>query len=127
MLVRNGSIIPFGGMEPGEPMELHYFPSLGAEFFLWEPDVEENSQYHASPTADFWRLEIESKKDRIYEWIFHHKPRAKTVVEGNQRYQEVRDRKLLKPGTWWHDTTLNNLHVMVEGGAGQDRIVNIGF
>ena len=127
MFVRNGSIIPFAGVEPGAPMELHYFPSLGAEFFLFEPELEESSQFHAGPTADFWRLEAESKKDRIYEWVIHHKPRARSVVDGENHYQEVRERKLLKPGTWWHDATAGDLHVMVEGGAGQDRIVNISF
>jgi hypothetical protein len=64
--LRNGAILP---LAEGDTMRLHYTPKLGAEFFLWESDLEEISQVHAGPSADFLRLEIESKQDRTYEWI----------------------------------------------------------
>jgi hypothetical protein len=64
--LRNGAILP---LAEGETMQLHYTPKLGAEFFLWESDLEDISQVHAGPSAEFLRLEIESKLDRKYEWI----------------------------------------------------------
>ncbi|HWR50718.1 MAG TPA: hypothetical protein VN428_06405, partial [Bryobacteraceae bacterium] len=48
VFVRNGMLLPLSG----KPLELHYFPRLGAEFFLWEPDLDYISQFHASPTVD---------------------------------------------------------------------------
>ncbi len=69
IFARNGSIVP---VQHQNVLELHYFPKLGAEFFLYEPDVNEYSQAHASQAADFWRLEIESKVARTYEWVLHH-------------------------------------------------------
>lgn len=64
--LRNGAILP---VAEGNTMRLHYTPKLGAEFFLWESDLEDISQVHAGPSADFLRLEIESKLDRTYEWV----------------------------------------------------------
>ena len=125
ILARNGSIIPFANEDA--PMELHYFPSLAAEFFLWEPDLEEISQFHAGPSADYWRIETESKIGRTYEWILHHKGRPAEVSEGEAAYTEVTARTMLKPGTWFYDASRGNVHVMVEGGAGQDRIINLRF
>lgn len=68
LFARNGSIIP---LAEGTTMALHYLPKLGAEFFIWESDLEDISQVHGGPSADFLRLEIESKKDRTYEWIVY--------------------------------------------------------
>jgi alpha-glucosidase (family GH31 glycosyl hydrolase) len=124
MFVRNGWIVPLA--EQGK-MDLHYFPSLGAEFFLWESDLNENSQFHAAPAGDFLRLEIESKKRRTYEWIVHHLKTAREVADEAATYQKVAQRALLKPGTWWHDDAQNNLHVMLRAEADSDRIVNISF
>jgi glycosyl hydrolase family 31 len=124
IFVRNGWIVPLA--EPGK-MDLHYFPSLGAEFFLWEPDLQENSQFHAAPAGDFLRVEIESKKRRTYEWILHHIKAAREVADEAAAYQKVQQREQLMPGTWWHDAAQNNLHIVVRAEAGSDRIVNISF
>jgi hypothetical protein len=117
---RNGAVLPLGAKNA---MELHYFPSLGGEFFLWESDKRDNSQFHAAPAGDFTRVEIESKVSRDYEWVIHHTGRPKEV-EG---CKAVRQRSALKPGTWWHDKARNDLHVMVRGEAGTDTIVNISY
>jgi hypothetical protein len=119
-LARNGAILPLAAKTA---MELHYFPSLGGEFFLWESERRDNSQFHAAPAGDFTRVEIESTVSRTYEWVIHHTKRP-TTVEG---CEPVRQRSGLKPGTWWHDKARNDLHVMVHAEAGADKIVNISF
>ncbi len=73
MLARNGSIVP---QAKGNVIELHYFPKLGGEFFIYEPDLGEYTQVHAAPAGDFWRLEIESKIARTYEWVVHRPGRS---------------------------------------------------
>jgi hypothetical protein len=117
---RNGAILPLAAKQA---MELHYFPSLGGEFFLWESDKRENSQFHAAPAGDFTRIEIESQVSRSYEWVIHHTNRPLDVED----CKPVRQRSSLKPGTWWHDDARNDLHVMVRAEAGSDKIVNISF
>lgn len=107
---RNGSILPLGS----EPMTLHYFPRLGGEFFVFENELQDYSQVHAAPAGDFMRLEIESRKDRRYEWILHHVDRPRTVVGDG-----IRD--------WFYDSPNGNLHVRMLGSAGQDDIVTISF
>ncbi len=122
MFVRNGWIVP---QEFSNRMELHYFPSLGAEFFLWEPDIAENSQFHAAPAGDYTRVEIESKVARIYEWILHHTKAPREVAEESGALTRVDKRDQLKPGAWWHDAAQNNLHLMVRAEAGKDLIINM--
>jgi methylated-DNA-protein-cysteine methyltransferase related protein len=122
--VRNGALLP---LATKRDMELHYFPSLGGEFFLWEPDKNENSQFHAAPAGDFTRLEIESLVPRTYEWIIHHTKKPSNVEEGGIAYSPVRQQSLLKPGNWWYDDSRENLHVVVRAEAGTDKIVNISF
>ncbi len=124
MFVRNGWIVPF---EMQSKMELHYFPALGGEFFLWEPEQGENSQFHAAPAGDFLRVEIETKVRRTYEWVLHHTKAPREVADDSAVYQEVAGREALKPGVWWHDAAQNNLHVMLRAEADTDRIVNISF
>ncbi len=124
MFVRNGWIVPLAAKDR---MELHYFPSLGAEFFLWEPELEDNSQFHAAPADDFLRVEIESKPARTYEWVLHHTKMPREVAEESGAYQRVARRDQLRPGAWWHDAAKNNLHLMLRAEAGSDRIVNISF
>jgi hypothetical protein len=119
-LARNGAVLPLASKDA---MELHYFPSLGGEFFLWESDKRDNSQFHAAPAGDFMRVEIESKISRSYEWVIHHSKRPLNVED----YKSVRQRSALQPGTWWHDRARNDLHVMVRAEAGADVIVNISF
>jgi alpha-glucosidase (family GH31 glycosyl hydrolase) len=117
---RNGAVLP---LAERNAMELHYFPSLGGEFFLWEADQRDNSQFHAAPAGEFTRVEMESKVTRTYEWVIHHTGRP-SDVEG---CTPVRQRSALKAGTWWHDKARNDLHVMVRAEAGVDKIVNISF
>jgi hypothetical protein len=117
---RNGAILPLAAKNA---MELHYFPSLGGEFFLWESDKRDNSQFHAAPAGDFMRVEIESMVSRNYEWVIHHTNRP-VSAEG---VKPVRQRAALQPGTWWHDKARNDLHIMVRAEAGRDVIVNVSF
>jgi hypothetical protein len=124
MFARNGSLFP---LAVTGKTELHYFPSLGGEFFLWEPDQADYSQFHAAPAGDFLRVEIESKATRTYEWILHHTRVPREVVESSEAYQRAPAREKLAPGAWWHDAQNNNLHVMLRAEAGSDRIVNIAF
>jgi alpha-glucosidase (family GH31 glycosyl hydrolase) len=121
---RNGAVLPLAAKTA---MELHYFPSLGGEFFLWESSLRENSQFHAAPAGDFTRVEIESKVARTYEWVIHHAKRPIDVEENSTSYKSVRQRSSLKAGTWWHDGARKDLHVMVHSEAGADKIVNISF
>jgi alpha-glucosidase (family GH31 glycosyl hydrolase) len=80
MLARNGSIVP---LARGETIELHYFAKLGGEFFIYEPELEEYTQVHAAPSADYWRLEIESKAPRTYEWIVHRAGKSSLRVRAS--------------------------------------------
>ncbi|MGD1092849.1 MAG: hypothetical protein ABSB35_12775 [Bryobacteraceae bacterium] len=124
MFVRNGWIVP---LAMKDAMELHYFPSLGAEFFIWEPDKNDISQLHAAPAGDYVRVEIETQVSRTYEWILHHTKAAREVAEESTVYRRAAQRAQLRPGMWWHDSAKNDLHVMVQAAAGSDRIVNISF
>lgn len=116
-----GSLIPLTGKQR---LELHYFPSLGGEFFVYEPSVNEYSQFHAAPSADFMRVESESKVARTCEWILHHTPKPKSVGETGKMYRET---TTLQPGTWFHNSATGNLHIVVATGAGEDHIVNMSF
>lgn len=129
MFVRNGWIVPLrdSGSPESAAMQLHYFPSLGAEFFLWEPDLQDNSQFHAAPAGDFVRVEVESKRRRTYEWILHHTKTPSSVAEDSGAYVRVDSRDKLRPGAWWHDDAQNNLHLMLRAEPETDRIVNISF
>ena len=57
------------------------FRHWAAEFFLWEPELEENSQFHAAPAGDFLRVEVESKRRRTYEWVIHHTKAPREVED----------------------------------------------
>lgn len=127
LFVKNGSLIPLSAERPGDPMELHYFPALGGEFFLAEEGLWYPTQFHASPAGDYYRLETESKKDRDYEWIVHHLPRPSKIEEGGDVYLEVGDRTMLANGCWYYDAARENLHVRQRARGGADHIVNISF
>jgi len=120
---RNGAILPLGS----SPMTLHYFPRLGGEFFLFESDLEDYSQAHAAPAGSFMRLEIESKKDRDYEWVAHHVDRPRKVVEAAAAYIESVGGAELRPRAWFYDARNRNLHIRVRAHAGGDEIVNVSF
>jgi hypothetical protein len=124
VFARNGSLWP---LAVGNRMELHYFPSLGGEFFLWEPDREDISQFHAAPAGDFMRVEIETKVDRTYEWVLHHTKAPSRVFEDSAEYTAATSPDQFHAGTWWHDAQKNDLHIMLKTEAESDRIVNIAF
>ncbi|MCU0245350.1 MAG: hypothetical protein MUC42_02180 [Bryobacter sp.] len=107
VLARNGTIVP--RQEAGF-LELHYYPKLGAEFFLWEPETEQVSQYHAAPVGDLLRLESEDKAGRTLRWVVHHVPRPVSVDRAKAwRYEH------------------GKLIVEVEALYGGDEIINIRF
>jgi hypothetical protein len=111
VFARNGAIVP---LDSAAGMALHYFPTLGAEFFLIEDG--DWTQIHAAPAADVMRLEIEGKKARNYEWVVHHVERPTQVTAGG-----------VASRTWTYDSAQKNLHVQVRVGAGEDSIVNVQF
>ena len=76
VFARNGAIIP---LDSATGMALHYYPRLAAEFFLLESDLADYSQVHAAPAADILRLEIESLKEREYQWVIHHMDKPSQV------------------------------------------------
>jgi alpha-glucosidase (family GH31 glycosyl hydrolase) len=125
MFARNGTIMPLDGLTSDEPMQLHYFPSLGAEFFLLETELSDWSQVHAAPAADIMRLEIESKVARRYEWIVHHAQKPLRVEFESDRYAEVGSHEVLRDRTWYYDAVTKSLHVRLQVDAGADAIVNL--
>jgi len=125
IFAKNGSLVPIAN---GATLELHYFPKLGSEFFLWEPERVDISQFHANPIlGDILRFESEAKIDRTCEWVAHHYGVPKTVKDAAATYTRVQERHLLKPGTWYHDRERNNLHVMSRAVANGDEIINVTF
>ena len=123
VFARNGTIIP---LDAPEGMALHYFPKLGAEFFLLE-DSGEYSQAHAAPAGDLMRLEIESKKDRPCQWVVHHIDRPSNVGFEERIYRPVEAMSALTNGNWFYDAAGRNLHIRVDAKAGADNIVNLSF
>src|SRR5262249_48619985 len=86
IFARNGSIVPLAG---SGTLELHYFPKLGAEFFIYEESAGEYTQLHAAPAADIVRLQIESKAARDYTWILHHMDGVRSVSAGDAIFTAV--------------------------------------
>jgi len=111
LFARNGSIVPLVSQAEDSRIELHYFPRLAGEFFIFETDLEDYTQVHAAPAGEYIRLEIESKKTRDYEWVVHHLDRPREVSRGQWRYDEAG----------------RNLHVRCRVEAGEDHIINISF
>ena len=122
VFARNGTIVPLDS--PGG-MALHYFPSLGGEFFLIESETGEYTQIHAAPAADAMRLEIEAKKDRDYQWVVHHVEKPTAVGFEDRTYQPAPSPLGLPDGHWFYDAAQKNLQVRVKVKAGEDRIINI--
>lgn len=129
LFARNGTIIPLAPAGKNGSTELHCYPKLGAEFFFYEPDVAEYTQAHASPSTDLYRFEMESKADRLYEWVLHHSDPPKDVsqVLPDKKFAKAGSRAELKPETWWYDPAAKNLHVLIFGPKGGDVIVNARF
>lgn len=108
---RNGTILP--QQAPGL-MELHYFPRLGAEFFLSEPDSDGITQVHAAPAGGLLRLEIESLAARSYEWVVHNvsAPRQATAIGAPEPVPN-------------YDAARRELRIKVDAPAGANVIVNV--
>lgn len=122
LFARNGSIVP---LERAGSIELHYFPRLGGEFFLFERDSADYSQMHAAPAGDILRLQIESVREREYCWVVRHLDRPARVEFEGREYAEVAGRPELRHETWFHDAASRSLYVRVRVAAGEDRIVNV--
>jgi alpha-glucosidase (family GH31 glycosyl hydrolase) len=126
MFGRNGAILPIAPLTEGQPWRLHYFPKLAAEFFVLEEDLSDYTQLHASPAVETVRLEIESLKDRDYEWVVHHTGPCKRVAQvGGAEFREGKSHAELAPGRWFHDRTLDNLHVRTQARAGEHHVVSV--
>ena len=123
VFARNGSIVPLAA----SVLELHYFPRLGAEFFLFENNRGDYSQAHAAPAGDVVRLEIESLRNREYEWVVHHQGRPQAVGFEETKLAEAGEARLLADGKWFYDAAKGNVHVRVRVRAGEDRIVNLSY
>jgi hypothetical protein len=124
VFARNGAIVPLD--QEGE-MELHYFPTLAAEFFLLESDVQEWTEVHAAPAADVMRLEIEARKLRTYQWVVHHVERPGGVGFEERRYNEAPSLARLPAGGWFWDASRKDLHIRLRAEAGEDAIVNVAW
>ncbi len=59
--------------------------------------------------------------------MLHHTGAPKVVEEETLKYDRVESRDQLRLGTWWHDASQNNLHVLLRAEAKTDRIVSISF
>jgi alpha-glucosidase (family GH31 glycosyl hydrolase) len=124
VFARNGSIVPMNG---SGTLELHYFPKLGGEFFIFEEEVQDYTQVHAAPAADVMRLQIESKVARDYTWVVHHVAPVKSVVSMGAQMNEVTTVDQLRDRTWHYDSSLQNLYVRDRAYPGQDHIINLSF
>jgi hypothetical protein len=122
VFARNGTIVPLDS--PGG-MALHYFPKLGGEFFLIEAETGEYTQIHAAPAADAMRLEIDSKKNRDYQWVVHHVDCPAAVGFEDRTYYPATSPVALPDGAWYYDAAQKNLQVRVKVKAGEDRIINL--
>jgi hypothetical protein len=120
---RNGMIVPL----QSTALELHYFPRLAAEFFLYEEQSGEYSQVHAAPAGDILRLEIESAVEREYEWVAHHTARPRRVASGEAVFAEAAQPALLGHGKWHYDDARRTLRVRVRAAPGEDRVVSVSF
>jgi alpha-glucosidase (family GH31 glycosyl hydrolase) len=127
VFVRNGAILPLAAAMTDGPMELHYFPSLAAEFFVYEEDLGDITQVHAAPATEFMRLETESLKERTYDWVVHHSRPCRKVEMGATQFVQAASRERLAPGRWFYDEASGNLYVRVRAAARGDEIVNISF
>ncbi len=112
-LAKNGSIMP---LVVNNVTELHYYPKLGGEFFFYEPEAADYSQVHAGPAADIYRVQIETKVSRKYEWVIHHMDRPKAVEQVDAG-----------PVRWRYDEAARTVRIPVDAPAHSDIIHNIVF
>lgn len=127
VFAKNGSIVPLGPAAAGGAMELHYFPKLAAEFFLYEPGEDDISQFHAAPAGDAMRLEVESRVARDYQWVVHHTGAPASVETGGAALGRVPDLKSLTAGAWYYDPAGRRLHLRLHAAPAGDHVVYISF
>src|SRR5262249_55512958 len=106
---------------------LHYFPKLGAEFYLLEPDLQQWTAIHAAPAAETIRLQIESRTARDYQWVVHHTDAPSEVGFEGQKFREAPSLAELPDGAWFYDKPQRNLHIRVKVAAGEDRVINVSY
>ena len=111
VFAKNGALVPF---ERDGFYEMHYYPKLGGEFFIYESETAQWTQLHASPAGIYLRLEAETKVSRDYEWVVHHVNAPVTVESATMH-------------TWRYDAAQRNLYVRHHAEAGVDVIVNLRF
>ena len=126
LFAKNGTIVPLGP-ESGDVLELHYFPDLGAEFFLFEEDDQDISQFHAAPAGDLMRFEIESRANRVYDWVMHDAAPCRKVDGGGVEYTQVTEPGQLSSGRWYADLSKRLLRIRVRSVAGGDEVVHVTF
>ena len=126
MFLKNGAVLPLGPLLDKGPTEIHYFPKLGGEFFIWEPDADFISQLHASPALDYYRVESETRKDRDYEWVLHHmeEPARVQMVDGPD-FARSTSLSTMGLNQWFFDTTKKELRLRLHATVGGHEIVNI--
>ena len=124
VFAHNGAIVPF---DVSGALELHYFPRLGAEFYLLEPKIAAWSVAHAAPAGDVFRLEIESKVARRYHWVVRHVEQPASVGLEERKYMAVPSEGALGDRTWYYEATRKELHVMADVGAGEDCVIHVQF
>jgi len=130
LFARNGTILPLrphSGDGREAPLELHYFPSLGAEFFLFEESEDDMSQFHAAPVGDVIRLESESRVERAYDWVVHHTPRCRKVESEEKVWARMAGPAQLAPGSWCLEPGGDAVRVRVNAVAGGDEIITLVF
>jgi len=128
IFAKNGSLIPLASPTAGGPTELHYFPRNGGEFFILEPEIGEWTQAHAGPAVDIYRVQVESKVARRYEWVIYHmtKPSKVLQIEGST-YTEVTRDGVLNPGEWRWDAAKKTVRIGIDSKANSDIIINLEF
>ncbi len=128
MFARNGTIVPLLP-ETGDILELHYFsdPDLGAEFFLFEEEEQDISQFHAAPAGDLIRLEIESLRSRVYDWVIHGAEACRKIDGGGAEYTAVAEPGQLAPGRWYANPSRKELRIRVRSAAGGDEVVHVRY
>ena len=82
---------------------------------------------HASPAGGIFRLEMDSMRDREYEWVVHHLDKPRAVIAGGKEYAEVDSAENLKPGAWRYDAPRRNVIVRAMAPAGEQVIVNVAW
>ena len=104
-------------------MALHYFPKLGAEFFLVEDERLDAGARGAGGGRD-------AAGDRIEEGArlrVGGAPCRQALRRGvrGARFREVPAAPAMADRTWFYDSARKNLHVRVRVAAGADSIVNL--